>query len=424
MKEITGIPIGLLDARYQGLDATLTSIAALADAAGVLTNNGAGVLSWAAVSAGDLFEGGTGGVVGRVAEWVTDDKHLQAANLIAPANLLTLAAGAPYTLTIPATGTAALLGTANVFTTNQKINANSTTALLVEQDGVKDNVLVADTTNGRVGINTSAPVSRLGISGLNDQLRFIYSADASKYVVMGCNQIGTLLFQSASGIVEYWDTTNSYSFRLFSAGVLKVWVKTSGSSFLNGGNVGFGTETPSTKIHAIDTTTTTNAVREVNRIEAQVSTAATGGANGFGVGQTFYAETATDATVQQQAQIAGIWVDSINATRKAKLQLSAYDTAQRIGLEIEASGTAPMIGFFGVQAVARATELTDELTTITHTAPGTPDYAIQDLTATGGFGFVTKDEGNSVLAVVANLQTRVNEIETKLVAYGLFQDAD
>jgi hypothetical protein len=70
------------------------------------------------------------------------------------------------------------------------------------------------------------------------------------------------------------------------------------------------------------------------------------------------------------------------------------------------------------------TELTDELTTITHTAAGTPDYAIQDLVQNTGFGFATKDEGNTVLAVIKNLQIRVNELETKLAAKGIIADAD
>src|SRR3990167_5010105 len=82
------------------------------------------------------------------------------------------------------------------------------------------------------------------------------------------------------------------------------------------------------------------------------------------------------------------------------------------------------IGFFAVTPVTRQTELTDELTTVTFTAPGTPDYAIQDLVQNTGFGFVTKDEGNTVLSVIANLQARVNELETKLTAYGLLIDAD
>lgn len=63
--------------------------------------------------------------------------------------------------------------------------------------------------------------------------------------------------------------------------------------------------------------------------------------------------------------------------------------------------------------------LTAQLTTITSTAPGTPDYAIQDLTQTTPYGFVTKDEGNSVLAVIANLQTRMSQLETQLKALNL-----
>ncbi len=70
------------------------------------------------------------------------------------------------------------------------------------------------------------------------------------------------------------------------------------------------------------------------------------------------------------------------------------------------------------RALADAT-LTAALTGLTHTAPGTPDYAIQNLTQTVPFGFVTADEGNSVLKVIANLQTRVGELEAKLQALAI-----
>lgn len=69
----------------------------------------------------------------------------------------------------------------------------------------------------------------------------------------------------------------------------------------------------------------------------------------------------------------------------------------------------------GVQGAA----LTVQETTITHTAPGTPDFAIQALTSTSPFGFVTADEGNTVLKVIANLQTRLAEVETRLKGVGL-----
>lgn len=68
---------------------------------------------------------------------------------------------------------------------------------------------------------------------------------------------------------------------------------------------------------------------------------------------------------------------------------------------------------------AKGAALTAQLTTITSTAPGTPDYAIQDLVDTGAFGFVTKDEGNTVLAVIANLQDRVAQLESRLQALNL-----
>jgi len=60
-----------------------------------------------------------------------------------------------YTLTIPATGTVALLGTANIFTALQTIQVGSTEALHVK-DGSANTVVVVDTTNGRVGINSSS----------------------------------------------------------------------------------------------------------------------------------------------------------------------------------------------------------------------------------------------------------------------------
>jgi hypothetical protein len=58
--------------------------------------------------------------------------------------------------------------------------------------------------------------------------------------------------------------------------------------------------------------------------------------------------------------------------------------------------------------------MTAQLTTITHTAPGTPDYAFGTVTTTSGAGFSSVDEANSLLAVVANLQIRLLEVEAIL----------
>lgn len=68
---------------------------------------------------------------------------------------------------------------------------------------------------------------------------------------------------------------------------------------------------------------------------------------------------------------------------------------------------------------SRSVAITDELTTITHTAPGTEDYAIQALTNSSPYGFVSQDEGHTMLQVIANLQARVNELEQVLIDQGL-----
>lgn len=62
--------------------------------------------------------------------------------------------------------------------------------------------------------------------------------------------------------------------------------------------------------------------------------------------------------------------------------------------------------------------LTARETDVTHTAPSTPDYAVQDLTTTTPFGFETKDEGNTVLQVLANVQAVQKEIVQLLIDRG------
>jgi L-ascorbate metabolism protein UlaG (beta-lactamase superfamily) len=81
-------------------------------------------------------------------------------------------------------------------------------------------------------------------------------------------------------------------------------------------------------------------------------------------------------------------------------------------INVEAGGK---IVVDGTQGAA----LTAQLTTITHTAPGTPDYALQNLVQNTGFGFATADEGNTLLSVVANLQARLAEVEARLEGAGI-----
>jgi len=104
------------------------------------------------------------------------------------------------------------------------------------------------------------------------------------------------------------------------------------------------------------------------------------------------------------------------------IQMNANDivldamTGTKIG-----TATTQKLGLWNAPPVVQPTALTAQLTTVTHTAPGTPDFALQDLVDSSGgsaFGFATKDEGNTLLSVVANLQARVAELENKLQAIG------
>ncbi len=183
------------------------------------------------------------------------------------------------------------------------------------------------------------------------------------------------------------------------------------------GNVGFGTELPATQAHIVTTNATTDSVVNVFTLGKNVTGAGVGAAN-LGVAQIFQMESSTTVDTSA-ARIYAQWYVATHASRQADLVLTAYDTAEREGIRIRASGAAAMLGFYGVTPVVRPAALTTALTTITCSAPGTPDYAIADLVQNTGYGFVSADEGQSTLKVIANLQTRVGEIETKLVSLGL-----
>lgn len=87
-----------------------------------------------------------------------------------------------------------------------------------------------------------------------------------------------------------------------------------------------------------------------------------------------------------------------------------------INISASFTHTGSSVGFYNTTPITQGAALTATSTSITHTSPGAADYAIQDLTNTTPFGFVSKDEGNTVLSVILNLQTRVNELEARLNA--------
>ena len=371
----------------------------------------------------------------------------------------TLALGG-FTLTVPATGTAALLATANVFTAAQTATLGSSLSNTFFGDfaGRYDVGAFYNVGIGQYALASLA--AGLGNFGLGySSLRDLTTGDSNTAV--GANSLrrnGIGDFNVAIGNDSGFGVTgNSFSYNTLVGGRTGYSLTTGSSNIMIGYHAGYRQTTLSSLLiidnqlrasAAVELTNSIfygvmgatpgvqtlriNAVTSIILDSATTATAidvltlqanSTGTvAAGFGVNQYFKAETATADTAQIQALISTSWIDATNVSRKAKMSLSAYDTAARLGIEIEASGTAAKLGFFGVATVVRPTALTTQLTAITHTAPGTPDYALQDLidsSAGAAFGFATKDEGNTLLSVVKNLQTRVGELETKLQALGL-----
>ena len=166
------------------------------------------------------------------------------------------------------------------------------------------------------------------------------------------------------------------------------------------------------------TAASNNAVTDVLILSHEYASAA---AVGLGAGLLFTLKDSTTAA-QSAGRLRALWYDATHATRQGDIILSAYDyNGEREGLRVRANGSAPAIAFYGGTPRTRAAALTAQLTTITHTAPVTPDYAIQDFVdvagdGTQGYAFASRDEANSLLAVIANLQARVQELENALSA--------
>lgn len=116
------------------------------------------------------------------------------------------------------------------------------------------------------------------------------------------------------------------------------------------------------------------------------------GMDEFGVFELWGTSTTNERLIATFTQA---FIDNTDATRTGHVDIHVYDTAARLAISMEASGSAPMIGFLGATAVVRPSALT---------------------AANGG----TINSGDATTdAVIGNIRTRLGELETKLQALGL-----
>lgn len=240
------------------------------------------------------------------------------------------------------------LAFANVFTAAQKINVNSTAALFVEQDSVHDNVLLVDTTNGRVGfgitpsaqvdIKTDAtnkiPLIVRSIASATVDAMVLYDLDGnigfqfdrfSKFIINGGVKI-----QSAIGDGDYvLQTTNDVN-----------------GDVLIKNRPGFPTHSG---LQVRCDSNLISAVRNVLILDhANLSDAPTAG---FGNGIIFLARSSTTEK-QSMGRLTYEWATATHASRAATGKLTAYYiTTERTALQWTADSSAVTLetgGFVGV----------------------------------------------------------------------------
>jgi hypothetical protein len=117
-------------------------------------------------------------------------------------------------------------------------------------------------------------------------------------------------------------------------------------------------------------------------------------AAGFGVGEQWKLDSSTTAN-RNAAEIDVSWVTATDASRKARMTLNVYDTAIREAIRIEGSGSAAMMGLFGVNAVVQ------QNTTGTNTGwtAGSSLAVLRDSSTTGGSGSTSYNFADVVLAL-------------------------
>lgn len=113
----------------------------------------------------------------------------------------------------------------------------------------------------------------------------------------------------------------------------------------------FTTLTATTSLNGTVTDSGTNTIVNMSTLTHNSSGTPT---VGFGTGVLFCAESST-TNGQSQGRIRTEWATATHASRKARMFLGVFDTAERVALTLEASGSAPMIGFLGATPAIRQT---------------------------------------------------------------------
>lgn len=200
---------------------------------------------------------------------------------------------------------------------------NLTLGVDTSVDGLRE-MVIANTNAGasaqaQLGLTSDGPVLRLTV----------YSKAAGEYANIYASGVtqGLNLLVATNAPLGFW--TNA----------------TQRMTIVGSGDIGIGNTSPSSLLHLTKASILTSGIQQLLTLGANSTGTTTAG---FGSRVQWELQSGSSAN-----QMAGLLDVAWAATGKSRITVYAYDTAAREGLRIEASGTEPKIGLYGVEAVVR-----------------------------------------------------------------------
>lgn len=203
--------------------------------------------------------------------------------------------------------------------------------------------------SGNVSIGLMANAGAIGPYSEPDYTAYMSFQGIARGAAMTSSGSQGILLQctDTSGAIKFQtkiSTTTAERMRLTPAGLL-----------------GVGTNAPSSLLHA----KTPGDVAGLQTITTLEQARTSAGANSDG-GQVLLSGKSSTIATQSMGALKWLWVDATHASRKAKLQLTAFDTAERTGLEIAADGVAGITRTLAASEGAYATTAIDLTLTSVH----------------------------------------------------------
>jgi hypothetical protein len=242
-------------------------------------------------------------------------------------------------------------------------------------------VLTSSTGSGNVVLATSPSIATPTVTGSFTATGLVTNADLANSATTVNGQtctLGSTCTVTATAATITVGTTN------ISGG------STGNIEFNNAGVLGEKTVTGSGSVVVLATSPTviTPTILLSDATTTTAPTIATLGHNtsgtaaaGFGSLIQYQLQDSTTASTNA-ADRTTTWVTATHASRTARQVFNIYDTAAREALRLEASGTAPMIGFLGSSASAQQTGDVGTALTTFGLMSGTPSFAVANLTGT------------------------------------------